>query len=64
MDNEKAGIAVHVASKVKYAGDTEFRDGYVFGGSFESIHAALGYLQYLEQRNTNFIVQIGYVGRH
>lgn len=62
MDDTKAGIAVYVKSKVKYDGDKEFRDGYVFGGKFDNIADSLGYLQYLEKRETEFIVQIGYVG--
>lgn len=62
MDDDKVGVAVHVASKGKYPGDTAFKDIYAFGGKFANIHEALGYLQYLENRNTGFIVQIGFVG--
>lgn len=62
MDDNKAGVAIFVKSKVKSTDKDEWRDGYLFGGHFENIAESLGYLRYLENRNTEFIVQIGFVG--
>ena len=36
---------------------------HVFGGSFENLQESLGYLKYLEHKNTEFYVQIGWMGR-
>lgn len=62
MDDKKAGVAVFVKSRMKKTDKDEWRDGYLFGGHFDSIADSLGYLQFLEKRETEFIVQIGYVG--
>lgn len=60
MDDTKAGVAVFVKTKLR-EGD-EWKEGHAFGGHFDSIGATLGYLQYLENRNTGFYIQIGFVG--
>jgi hypothetical protein len=62
MHNEKAGIAVFVKSRVKHTNKDEWQDGYLFGGHFNNIGDSLNYLQFLEKRETEFIVQIGFVG--
>lgn len=66
MHNDKAGVAIFVESRMKPVNaarpEDPWQEGYLFGGHFESIGASLGYLNFLEKRNTHFIVQIGFVG--
>jgi hypothetical protein len=62
MGDTKAGVAVFVKSRVKKTDKDEWQDGWLFGGRFDNIADSLGYLQYLEKRETEFTVQIGYVG--
>lgn len=62
MDNVKSGVAVYVKSKIKSNEKGGWRDGWLFGGHFESLAASVNYLQFLEKRETEFQVQIGFVG--
>lgn len=41
---------------------TRVGTNYVFGGSFENLQESLGYLKYLENKYTEFYVQIGWIG--
>ena len=61
MEDTKAGVAIFVKSKVR-TGREPWRESYLFGGRFENIADSLNYLQFLENKNSEFIVQIGFVG--
>ena len=61
-DEVKAGVAVLVKSKVKKTDKDEWKDGWLFGGHFENLAASINYLMFLEKKETEFMVQIGFVG--